>query len=609
MGDTILFRRGIKANLPALQAGEPGWSEDSNQLFIGSATGSAASAMPIGDYDYAPESFTQASIEATLALIGTVNKATLLIRPGTWPIISNANWSAYTNVTFKIVPGTMISHGAFTVNIPNPDAGLYQWLSGTGAVNFSGSIKGVYPQWYGAKADGATDDVVAIQKAINTVILIGKGNIIIPPGTYATTSELFFGSASATISYINIQGYGATISSTSTGNILRVGDSGGFGANYSGIYGLRLLSTTAAVGLKVTGTNVYGCRFKDMTIEGKVASAANSTGILLYPTGGSNYMSLFEHIQVMKWDIGISIGYDWAAGTAISGVNAPNANRFQDIFTTTYYKYGLYINNTGGLTYSGDFEGSAGGAVIADIELANGADGNILNVQAESSAPAGIIVGVGSVNNKITAQLHSNSYTDNSTLRNNVFIGVESSQPYVRSLYGRFSNIRNHTVGYPLDIAQNIQQQQYFSVVTMVKSIDVDSAETSPDIDFVLNNTVANVTEQSINVGEIKPYAEIISVQLRSYETVAGSGSAVMSIDVGITSGGAELLTTADIDSDEDISTTATGASPKLGAVKTERTLWVNFTPTANWNTLTAGRWVVLITYIDYNRIKTARVG
>ena len=182
MGDTILLRRGTKANLPALQAGEPGWAEDANQLFIGTSTGSAASAMPVGDYDYCPESFTQASIETTLALIGTSNKVTLLIRPGTWPIISNADWSAYTNVTFKIVPGAVlqIATGTTTI-IPLMDgSGLYQRFNcvGTGQVVFaSGAVKAAYPQWW-----GGSDFGLALQGAINST-----DKVVITPGTHTFT--------------------------------------------------------------------------------------------------------------------------------------------------------------------------------------------------------------------------------------------------------------------------------------------------------------------------------------------------------------------------------------------------------------------------------------
>ena len=41
------------------------------------------------------------------------------------------------------------------------------------------------PQQFGAKADGATDDTEAIQKAINAVFARGGGIVFFPRGVYA----------------------------------------------------------------------------------------------------------------------------------------------------------------------------------------------------------------------------------------------------------------------------------------------------------------------------------------------------------------------------------------------------------------------------------------
>jgi len=135
--------------------------------------------VSIFPYDYDPyyvdallsygdgTAFTKSTIDSALTAIGTTNKTTLLLRPGTWVIGANADWSAYTNVTFKIVPGAIISYGAYTLNIPNPSIpfGIFQWLSGTGRVTFSGNVSEIPPEWYGAIAGGSVDCAPAINQA------------------------------------------------------------------------------------------------------------------------------------------------------------------------------------------------------------------------------------------------------------------------------------------------------------------------------------------------------------------------------------------------------------------------------------------------------------
>jgi len=158
-------------------------------------------------------SFPQATIPSALTAIGTTNKVTLLLRPGTWVISSNADWSAYTNVTFKIVPGAMISHGTYTLNIPNPDVGSYQWLTGTGLVSFSG-IKEVYPEWWGAIADNSTNSATAIQASLDT----GKP-VKLAAGIYRINSTLtldtndVLGGAGKKSTIINYNGTGVAIQS------------------------------------------------------------------------------------------------------------------------------------------------------------------------------------------------------------------------------------------------------------------------------------------------------------------------------------------------------------------------------------------------------------
>jgi hypothetical protein len=58
--------------------------------------------------------------------------------------------------------------------------------------------------WFGAKGDGVTNDVTAIQNTINTLASLGGGNVIFGPGTYAIGSTI-----NVTTSYVQLVGVGA----------------------------------------------------------------------------------------------------------------------------------------------------------------------------------------------------------------------------------------------------------------------------------------------------------------------------------------------------------------------------------------------------------------
>jgi hypothetical protein len=101
--------------------------------------------------------YTDTVISSALSTIGTTTKATLVLRPGTWTISKNVDWSAYKNVTFKMPAGAIISHSTYTITLHKiPEAGLYQIFSGTGAIYFK-TGKEIYSEWWGAIADGSTD--------------------------------------------------------------------------------------------------------------------------------------------------------------------------------------------------------------------------------------------------------------------------------------------------------------------------------------------------------------------------------------------------------------------------------------------------------------------
>lgn len=353
MGDTILLRRGTLANLPDLQEGEPGWCTDQNQLYMGTDTGTAESAIPLGHYDYIPSAFTQAAIETTFTAIGTSSKVTLLLRPGTWVISSDANWSAYTNVTFKIVPGAVISHGAFTVTMPVPDAGLQQIYVGTGTVTFCGSFTAVYPQWF-----PGTDAGLQIQAAVNSLpatggIVDGRGYT----GTQTISATITWGASSmaagnneillfnpatkfqpATVGLTmfnpqpSAQLSGLHVNATNiayTGIVILVQDNSGVGGyiwNYTetqntlfeniNIYlptggGTAIKLGTVDTGAPGAGTGISFVTFRSVRVMG------GAIGIHFYVDAASHFISsnIFQDVMISNCYVGVAIGSDPVIGS------------------------------------------------------------------------------------------------------------------------------------------------------------------------------------------------------------------------------------------------------------------------------------------------------
>lgn len=130
--------------------------------------------------------YTNATIASALSAIGTSTKATLLIRPGTWTISSNVDWSAYTNVKFEFAKGATISHSTYTVKIP--DFTGSPLFTGTGLVSFV-KARSINPKVF---TENATPGTTLMGGAINKAAasLINGGIVELDPEEYAigTTS-------------------------------------------------------------------------------------------------------------------------------------------------------------------------------------------------------------------------------------------------------------------------------------------------------------------------------------------------------------------------------------------------------------------------------------
>ena len=150
----------------------------------------------------------------------------------------------------------------------------------------------------------------------------------------------------------------------------------------------------------------------------------------------------------------------------------------------------------------------------------------------------------------------------------------------------------------------------YSSMKTIIKTISIDD-DASVD-DFQFDDDQINVTEQTIDFGAIIPaYAEIVSAQIRCIEAYVSTGANpdnITSLDLGITTGAGDILATATTDDLNDINATAAGAGPEVASTNAARNVWLNLVPEDNFNTVSAGRWTVIITYLDYGAVYTKDV-
>ncbi len=147
-----------------------------------------------------------------------------------------------------------------------------------------------------------------------------------------------------------------------------------------------------------------------------------------------------------------------------------------------------------------------------------------------------------------------------------------------------------------------------FAHKTIIKTISIDD-DASID-DFQFDDDAVNANEQTVDFGAIIPaYAEIVSCQVRCIEAVVSSEADpddITGLDVGVSDGGGEILATGTPDDLNDVLSTVAGASPEVIATNAARNLWVNVNPADNWSTMSAGRWAVMLTYIDYGAVYTA---
>lgn len=187
--------------------------------------------------------FTDATLSLALSHIGSTN-ATLVLTPGTWTLSNNV--TVPLNITLFLPQGAVLSVASgktLTIN-GSINAGLYQIFSGSGTVSISGTfVDEVYPQWWGGKGDGTTDDSTAIQAAVTA----GKW-IHITGGTWLVNTA------------INVRGYRHIYGAGKENTVIKAGAS---------LTGFVFSSTDGATGAWLVGSSIT-----DLTIDGNTSTDA-----------------------------------------------------------------------------------------------------------------------------------------------------------------------------------------------------------------------------------------------------------------------------------------------------------------------------------------------
>lgn len=248
------------------------------------------------------------TVQAAMTAIGTTNPTTLRIPTGAWAITADLTVPA--NVTLKPERGAVIniaSTKTLTIN-GGLEAGLYRIFSctGTGKVSFgAGVVKEVYPEWWGAKADGTTNDQPAIQLAVDSLppyvgtsdnaapVYTDGGKIKLSRGTYYVTSPMVLSN------YHWLDGSG-------TSTVIKNGT-----------------DSSAAIAVGDGNTFVHRVRITNLSIKG------SCTGV--YVSGGYG-------IYAQK-AIRCNFGPVWIYGTTDSGIRLKGSGY-------TYVENGSYIQST-----------------------------------------------------------------------------------------------------------------------------------------------------------------------------------------------------------------------------------------------------------------------
>ncbi len=556
------------------------------------------------------------------------------------------------NATDQIVIGdntTGLGEGAVGVNVlvqgslgaasagasPGQVGGTAIFLGGTGGVAATGidvgGIGGATTVQGGTGGAGDTDENAAAGGAVN--LLGGTGGAGDGTGTAAAggigtarggtggaaTTDVDGGAGGAFTSQGGTGGIGAGTQTGGAGGVLNLtggtagaanGGTGGNGGavNIDGGTGVVAgnVSIDAGVGTTTTGNVTVAAT------SGLVNSMGNASGTLallssdwaIDATGIATNMGAFTSNGLITTTLGITvsgaastINHDSnftvgiGTGTTTAAVSIGGGNN-----TIALNSSDWGITTAGVLTGIGDVTHDANGT-ITYTHTANSDADDWTFLQAGGGNSSLILQGSGTGTDAVSLYATAGDITINppaakSTLISTVTAGSSTT------IGNTTGDVNITSDNFAITDGGDVHLATY---KTVIKTISIDDDASTDDFQFDDDQT--NVNEQFVDFGALIPaYAEIVAVQIRCFEAVVGG---TMSIDIGITTGTDGILGAVAVDALNEVFGGAAGGAPIIAVTNAARNVWINATPSANWSTLSAGRYAVLVTYADYGDVFT----
>lgn len=261
---------------------------------------------------------------------------TLYLPPGVYLIAAGSALTIPKHVTLWLAQGARIvtaDLGAATLTINGPliapCARIFNSVVGGGVVTVlfgdGRLVDVVYPQWWGAEGDNATDDAAAIQAACDSLKGGARwgGTVFFPRGQYRHTAQIVVPEG---VVLAGVSSNAARLRPTFADYAILMGDAGA-GLDYS--FGVRDLGILCGVaggsGIWLRGT--AGAFISDVYIEG--LAPTTGTGIFVDGGGASNLFTHIRNVIVNHMRTGIRLGTSGAIRP--TSVLAENFNAFCDL--------------------------------------------------------------------------------------------------------------------------------------------------------------------------------------------------------------------------------------------------------------------------------------